>query len=120
MKFNCKICGQEEDSERWISDVKKQVEENQICTHCLHWKEQHILDETERGNHKYAIVNGVHYTLHPDTNINIFRGFGGSKFIFRFFDDGSEVECRNVWCQGNIPDGYWREQMPDNAEIVNR
>lgn len=118
MEFNCKICGREEDSERWISDVKKQVEENQICTHCLHWKTQQTLDDTERGNHNFAIVGGVHYTLHPASS-GYFKGFGGRKFIFKFFDDESIVECENVWCQGTIPPGYWRDRMPDNAEIIN-
>ena len=115
-KIICKYCGKEEDSERWIPNTKAAIEKEQCCITCYHWMEQHNLDKTERGEHGYAIVNGVHYVLCPHTDAEIFRGFGGRKFYFKF-NDGYETMCDNVWCQGVIPDGHWRDLMPDNATM---
>ena len=115
-KIICKYCGAEEESERWIPDVKTKIEKEEICHSCYHWMEQYDLDKTERGEHGYAIVNGVHYVLCPHTDAEIFRGFGGRKFYFKF-NDGYETMCDNVWCQGVIPDGHWRDLMPDNVTM---
>ena len=57
--FTCKICGESVDSEHYIPETEKKLVENQICTTCLHWKEQHELDQTERGEHNFAIINGL-------------------------------------------------------------
>lgn len=115
-KIICKYCGKEENSERWIPDTKAAIEKEQCCLTCYHWMEQHELDKTERGEHGYAIVNGVHYVLYPHTDAEVFKGFGGRKFTFKF-NDGHETICDNVWCQGDIPEGYWRDLMPDNATL---
>ena len=48
-KIICKICGAEEESEKWIPETKEKVEKEQMCFRCLHWAEQHRLDLTERG-----------------------------------------------------------------------
>ena len=42
---------------------------------------------------------------------------GGDKMKIQF-NDGTLVECDNVWCQGNIPGGYWRTIFPDNAKFI--
>lgn len=111
-KFTCVICGTEENTERWINgDV---LETFQMCQSCNHWREQNELDKTERGEHRYAIINGVHYVLQPHSVAEVFRGFGGRKFNIKF-NDGYETMCDNLWCQGTIPEGYWRDMMPDNA-----
>jgi hypothetical protein len=114
-KFICKICGAEENTERWfnVSDLEK----HQMCQSCNHWREQHELDKYERGEHGYAIFAGTHYTLLPHTDAQIFRGFGGRKFTVKF-SDGYETVCDNVRCQGDIPEGYWRDKMPDNVEFI--
>ena len=117
-KIICKYCGAEENSERWIPDVKKAIEKNELCHSCYHWNEQMELDKTKRGEHGYAIVNGTHYVLCPHTDAEVFRGFGGRKFNIKF-NDGYETMCDNLWCQGEIPEGHWREQMPDNAIFIN-
>ena len=116
-KVICKICGSEEESDKWITHTKEKIEEKQMCFNCLHWEEQYYLDCTERGKHGYAIVNGIHYTLHPHTDINWLRGMGGAKFKIKFFDR-YETTCDNLWCQGEVPSLYWRERLPNNAEII--
>ena len=115
-KIICKYCGCEEDSERWIPEVKAKIEENEYCMRCYHWSEQMEMDKTERGEHGYAIIGGVHYVLCPHTDT--FKGFYGRKFNIKF-NDGYETMCDNLWCQGEIPEGHWREQMPDNAIFIN-
>ena len=115
-KFVCKICGRQEDTERWING--EELEQHKMCTSCNHWREQDVLDHTERGEHGFAIINGVHYVLCPHTDAEVFRGFGGRKFQIKF-NDGYETMCDNLWCQGDIPDGYWRDKMPDNAIFIN-
>lgn len=116
-KIICKICGAEEESNRWIPKTKEEVEKEQMCFSCLHWARQHRLDLTERGEHGWAVINGVHYVLCPHTDLNWPRGMGGVKKRIRFFD-GYETICDNLWCQGDIPSGHWRDLMPDNAKFV--
>ena len=114
-KFFCVICGKEEDPERWTNG--KDLLKHRLCQSCKHWHEQDELDKNERGKHGYAIIGGTHYVLCPHTDAQIFRGFGGRKFTIRF-NDGYETVCDNLWCQGEVPEGHWRELMPDNAEFV--
>ena len=116
-KIICKICGAEEESEKWIQHTKEKIEEKQMCFNCLHWAEQHRLDLTERGEHEYAIINGIHYVLRPYTDINWMRGMCGAKMRIMFFD-GYETICNNLWCQGEVPSGHWKVLMPDNAKFV--
>lgn len=116
----CCICGKKEDASRWIDSVGKTLTEHQMCFECNHWRENHELDITERKEHCYAIVDGVHYVLYPASEGNTFvKGFGGARFKFEFFD-GTVVECDNVWCQGDISKAhpYWHKLMPDNARII--
>ena len=88
-----------------------------MCFKCNFWRKQPGLDHTVRGEHNYAIVNGIHYVLAPHTN-SYFKGFGGHQFTFEF-NDGTIKECDNVWCQGDVTEEHphWRELMPDNAVI---
>lgn len=118
-KFTCCICGKEEDPTHWVQDCGEKLIKHQMCFECNHWREQHELDITERGEHGYAIVDGGHYTLHSHTN-GYFKGFGGHRFKFEF-NDGAVVECDNVWFQGDLnreAHPHWREVMPDNARII--
>ena len=116
-KIICKYCGKEEDTEHWVPETKAALENEECCFSCHHWKTQYELDKTERGEHGYAIIDGTHYVLLPHTDVAIFKGYGGRKFVFKF-NDGYETMCDNVWCQGDIPDGHWRDLMPDNASWV--
>lgn len=111
----CKICGAEEDADHWGDNLKSELMEHQMCFHCNFWRNNYENDE----HRKFAIVNGTHYVLRENNANSYFKGFGGAKFVFKF-NDGHIEECNNVWYQGNIPDGYWREFMPDNAEIVEK
>ena len=117
-KVICSLCGAEEDTERWIPSVAKKIQAFGICQECLFWREQTTLDDTERGPHRWAVINGTHYVLDEHTDAVAFKGFGGHNFRIRF-KDGFETECDNLWCQGDIPAGYWRDLLPDNAEFVN-
>ena len=114
----CKYCGQVEDTDHWIPETKEALERDECCFTCHHWKEQNELDQTERGEYGDAIIEGTHYVLCPHTDTEIFKGHGGRKFAIKF-NDGYEAVCDNLWCQGYIPDGHWRELMPDNAVFVN-
>lgn len=117
-KIICNICGHEEDSERWIlPETAQKIQNLGICFECLYWRTQTTLDDTERGLHGWAVINGTHYVLASHTNANWPRGMGGVKKKIRFFD-GYETECDNLWCQGEVPSGYWRDLLPDNAEFI--
>ena len=117
-EFTCCICGKQEDPNNWVSECSEELTEHQMCFECNHWRKQHELDHTERGEHGYAIVNGGHYVLNKSIPNSYFKGFGGHKFKFEFFD-GTIVECDNVWFQGDITEAHphWREVMKDNAVI---
>lgn len=116
-EITCCICGKKENPTNWIDECAKKLVKHQMCFECNHWREQHELDLTVRGEHNYAIVGGNHYVLCPPTN-SYFKGFGGRKITFEFLD-GTIKECDNVWYQGDITDAHphWRELMPDNAMI---
>lgn len=114
-KIICKICGREEDTSIYPFEAKK-LEDNNMCLDCIHWHEQNELDKNVRGPYEYAIINNGHYTLNKDSLDGV-KGFGGKKFHIRF-NDGHEEFCDNLTCQGRIPNDYWRELMPDNAEFV--
>ena len=115
MAHYCKICGQYEGNTDWIENCKAELEEYQMCFTCNHWRKQHEADINERGEHNWAVVSGHHYVLasHKDKG---FKGFDGRMVTVRF-KDGTVKQCDNLWHQGEIHHPYWRELMPDNAEI---
>lgn len=115
-KIICNICGREEFPGRWIPETAQKIRNLGICFNCLHWRTQTTFDDTERGLHGWAVINGMHYVLVPHTDANWPRGMGGEMKI-RFFD-GYETECDNLLCQGEVPAGYWRDLLPDNAEFI--
>lgn len=117
MTHICKICGTVEEPTRWIPKMEKQLKERTLCFGCNHWETQRLLDQTERGEHQWAVINGVHYVFLPHTGLEWPRGMGGVNHKIQF-NDGTIVECDNVWCQGNIPEGYWRNIFPDNAKFI--
>jgi hypothetical protein len=59
-------------------------------------------------------VRGTHYRIGPEKGKG-FRGFGGGKFVVKFFD-GRVVTTTNLWCQGEISPEY-RDRLPNNAEF---
>ena len=116
MTIKCKVCGSEEDLTHWSN--AKDLERNCLCQRCNYWYEQHDIDQNVRGKYGYAIIDGGHYVLCPPTNSH-FKGFGGHQFTIQF-NDGHIAECNNLWSQGEIPEGHWRELMPDNAKFLTK
>lgn len=110
--MKCKKCGKEISFEYLNSDTLKK---HKMCFSCNFWREQKIADK-KRGAHNWAMIDGTHYVLHPKTN-TYFKGFGGRKFNI-VFDDGVEVECENLWCQGE-PGPIWEKEFPNNARFKN-
>lgn len=115
MAHYCKICGQYEENTDWIESCKIELEEHQMCFTCNFWRKQHEADLNERGEHNWAVVGGHHYVLAPHKDKG-FKGFDGHEVTIRF-NDGTIKKCDNLWHQGEIHIPYWRELMPDNAEI---
>lgn len=115
--ITCKICGKQEELMRYNYTYACILHDAQMCHTCHHWHSQHQFDLEERGEHKYAIIEGHHFALLPSDSQSSFRGFNGREFRIRF-NDGYETTCSNLWHQGEIPAGYWRNLMPDNAEFV--
>lgn len=112
--LKCKICGKEENPANWINEGE--LVKHQMCFTCNFWREKLELNK-ERGEHKWAMINGAHYYLHPHVDSD-FKGFGGRKFRIRF-NDGFEIECDNLWHQGEPEHPYWKDQFPNNAIFVN-
>ena len=120
--MKCKICGAEIPENEFTKQKTDELVEHQMCFTCNHWRINHEEDINNCDPHEYAIVDGGHYRLLPsDPNQDgWFKGFGGHRFHFKF-NDGTEVECDNVWFQGDITEAhpYWRDLMPDNAVIIH-
>lgn len=111
--ITCKICGNIEERQ-FVEEVQTIMEKEHLCYECNFWREQLQIDKQYPSD--FVIVNGVHYRIGPENDTGYFRGFSGHKFIIKF-NDGREKVTTNLWCQGQIPDGYWRERMPDNAKF---
>lgn len=111
----CKICGKEENL-HWIDQMNEELKRESLCFTCNHWRNQHQLDLEVRGEYGYAIVNGTHYVLGKHKPHTWPTGMGGSLYKI-IFNDGTVKFNDNLWCQGVIPEGHWREVMPDNARF---
>ena len=61
------------------------------------------------------IVNGVCYHMGDENEKSYFRGFGGARFVIEFLSDGHRVTTTNLWCQGDIPERFYKS---DNAVFV--
>jgi len=112
---SCKICGDREQA-YYTDDIRNRMVSRQLCFTCLFWTE-HIENHDDQT---VVIVKGVRYHMAPEDDKpgrGVGRGFGGSRFVIRFFD-GREVVSTNLWCQGGIPERF-KSQLPDNAEFVS-
>ena len=114
-KFLCSVCGKAANTTDYIPEFASKMIAHKLCFRCAHWYEQHEFDK-ERGIHGYAVIEGHHYALLPHIDKG-FKGFYGAKFTIRF-NDGFTVTCDNLWHQGEIPVGHWREVFPDNAKFI--
>lgn len=112
MKYLCRLCGKEDDTESWLESTRMAVEK--LCFNCNFWDKLVVI----KDDPKTVRVKGTHYIIGPEPKNEraLFLGFGGRRFDIRF-KDGREVSTRNLWCQGEI-DHKFREQLPDNAEFI--
>ena len=111
--IHCKICNKEEDPENWINGDS--MIEHQLCFDCEFWRMQHQLDVEQRGEHNWAVIDGCHYVIDPDTD-SYFQGFGGHEFQIQW-DDGTIKTTKNLWHQGEIPK-EWKSVFPNNAKFL--
>ena len=87
------------------------------CFAIDYWNDKVLLQD----NPRVVRVNGEHYyigkeSLEKNNNNKSFNGFGGRKFVVKFFD-GRFVKTTNLWHNGKIPKEF-RKSLPDNAEFV--
>lgn len=117
-KNTCTHCGQPSIPENYQEgSITKIMTEKHLCFNCAFWHWQHDLDSNDparQGN--VAVIDGNHYVLGPDNNVNWPSGFCGARFYIRF-NDGREVSTNNLWGQGKIPT-HLRHLFPDNAVFV--
>lgn len=106
----CKICGKHETGS-WIDEAAKEFTEKQMCHTCSFW------DEKTNPESGFLIIDGVSYRALPEEPPGGWRGFGGRKHKIKKAN-GEIITTTNLWCQGHVPKGYWRSQLPDNAEFV--
>ena len=112
LAHTCKICGAKEDN-HWISH--KQLTERQECFNCNYWMK--LIEDTNWSEDRFrVVVKGIHYVGYSPRVSTGMKGFGGSLWKIKFLD-GREVECRNLWHQGEIPERF-RDRLQDNAEFV--
>lgn len=114
-KYNCCKCGEVVDTSKYWEDVASEMEERHLCHSCNFWH-NHIENDATVNKDVFVIANGVHYIIGDENSTDYFRGFGGAKVTIKF-KDGRVIKSSNLWCQGNIPERF-RNEMPDNAEIV--
>lgn len=111
----CVICGKEIKESYYRDEIP--ILCGSECFHVNFWNEK--AEKYGNGTNEYAktvaIVDGSHYTFHPDVDVD-FRGFGGRQFKI-VFHDGRVVQSKNVWHQGTIPQTH-KHLLPDNAIFV--
>ena len=112
LSHTCKICGVHEQNQ-WT--CHKKLTERQLCFTCYFWTER-IEDADWNENRFRVVVKGKHYIGYSPKVDTGMKGFGGQLWKIKFLD-GREVECRNLWHQGEIPERF-RSQLPDNAEFL--
>lgn len=111
-RVTCRRCGRKTEL-HWSAQTNKYLREERLCFDCGYWVR---IIETEHEPHTQAIIDGKHFTILPDCPPyapRLFAGFSGVRFVIEF-DDGTVVETRNLWTQGEIP-GKFRRQLKDNA-----
>lgn len=114
-KYNCCKCGEVVDTSKYWEEVASEMRERQLCHFCNFWK-NHIENDATVNKDVFVIADGKHYIIGDENSTDYFRGLGGAKVTIKF-KDGRVVKSSNLWCQGNIPERF-RNEMPDNAEIV--
>jgi hypothetical protein len=107
----CSACGKVEDPSNWANE--KDMRARHFCFNCNFWQDQLDLDHS--GEREFAVIDGCHYVIAPDT-CGHFKGMGGALHKIEF-NDGRVVVTRNLWCQGEIPE-KWKCEFPNNAKFV--
>jgi hypothetical protein len=87
------------------------MKEHGECFECSLWRKRLSLV----GDPNTAIIDGILYTIGDEDSKDLFRGFGGDKFVIKF-KDGREVTTTNLWCGGHISDA-WKSKFPNNADF---
>lgn len=100
--MKCPVCNKELKSSR--------------CFTCEYWEK--FYKDLKKDPERYIVIDGVGYTIGDEDSPSYFRGFGGDKFqIIR--NNGEKIVSTNLWCSGDIPEGHWRELLPDTARFKN-
>lgn len=55
----------------------------------------------------------------PISDSKYYRGCGGQRFKIKFIETGEIVETNDLRCNGEVPEEF-RDQLPDNAEFIEK
>lgn len=114
-KYICCKCGEVVDTSEYMKNVASEMRERQLCHFCNFWK-NHIENDATVNKDVFVIADGKHYIIGDENSRDYSRGFDGAKVTIKF-KDGRVIKSSNLWFQGDIPERF-RNEMPDNAEIV--
>src|ERR1035437_7413941 len=96
VSMKCVVCDKEIEKSKFTNKVLCSDE----CFSTDFWNELVLIKDRPNT----VRVDGQHYIFHkdlPNDDRYSFRGYGGAKFFFRFFDK-RVVETTNLWHQGTI------------------
>lgn len=94
-------------------DIRSIMEETGYCFHCAFWEN---LYQKNKDNPNWVIIDGYSWILgdiKKQDKRSPLLGCGGSIMIAKK-NDGTILEDRNWWGQGNIPP-HFRNKIPDNT-----
>ena len=109
--MKCPTCNKELGTSSLYSSDERSMKEKGECFECSFWRDRLPLV----GKSNIAIIDGTFYTIDDENSKDLFRGFGGDKFVIRF-KDGREVTTTNLWCGGHISEA-WKSKFPNNADF---
>jgi|AntAceMinimDraft_4_1070372.scaffolds.fasta_scaffold22341_6 hypothetical protein len=105
--MNCVICNKEIEKSRFTNAI--------LCSSECH-KDHFWLEKIELHDELTVVVDHTRYHIAEDSPGAYFKGHGGREFNIEFFD-GRKIKSRNLWCQGDVPEKYWK-QIPNNAKFI--
>ena len=112
---NCSVCGERDDTNKYLDDTRMRLIFRGVCFECDFWWNLILLKDDPNS----IRIEGHHFFISeeklPNDQLH-WAGFSGREFEIKF-NDGRMIETNNLWSQGTIPDRF-KKQLNDNAYFV--
>jgi hypothetical protein len=105
--MKCSICNKEIEKSKFTNAI--------LCSNECH-NDHFWIEKIKLHDDRTVVVDHTRWHFQPDDPSAYFKGMGEREFNIEFFD-GRKVKTKNLWCQGDVPEKFWK-QIPNNANFV--